>query len=84
MAIDRVVLLKGIPHYIVGEAIIQVPLLDGDSLFTVVVAITKIEPANTISISRCTWIPREEVIGLVSSLDYTKSEWYLGVENGAT
>lgn len=82
MATDRTVLFEGIPYYIVGEAIIETPFSDRSSLFTVAVAISKVEPATAHSISRVTWLPREQVIQLVSTLDYTKSEWYLGVSDG--
>lgn len=82
MATDRIVLFEGIPYYIVGEAIIETPFNEHSSLFTVAIAINKVEPANTRSIARATWLPREQVVQLVSTLDYTKSEWYLGVLNG--
>lgn len=82
MAIDRTVLFEGIPYYIVGEAIIETPFNEHSSLFTVAVAINRIEPATAQGIARAIWLPREQVVQLVSSLDYTKSEWYLGVSDG--
>lgn len=82
MAIDRICIFQGEEYYIVGDAVVEKPISNEESLYIVVVAINKIETSKPQGIQRATWLPLDSIKAKLSVADFTQSEWFQGVNNG--
>lgn len=76
------VFFEGEQYYKVGDSLALVELNDGALGVIHFVALNKIEPAHSKSVSRVVWIDANKVEWIKTQTDFQNSEWIIGASSG--
>lgn len=80
--IIQTVYFEGQQYYTVGRSTLAFSNEDGQEVRLDLVALNKVETASPFGISRASWVDAKEAIWIPTQIDFTKTEWFIGVYNG--